>query len=183
MASVSHRPADRLAVYIDNSNLICCSGIDMSNSRLDYRGMVEQLAAGRDLWKVKLYDTYTHCGDGRISYLFPDYVTEMGIEGHFRDSFDQQNGIQKQIDTSLVADMTEDAILDRFDTAVLVSGDADMIPAVEKVRACGKNVEIASFRGSVSRSLRGLGRFIDLGDMCIAISREPRQQDCGGDAE
>jgi len=41
-----------------------------------------------------------------------------------------------------------------FDVAILVSGDADYIGAVNKVMSKGKNVEVVSFKGSCSAELR-----------------------------
>ena len=51
---------------------------------------------------------------------------------------------EKAVDTTMVADMLRPAAVDAFDVAVLISGDADHTPAVEGVRALGKQVYLAS---------------------------------------
>jgi len=54
---------------------------------------------------------------------------------------------EKEVDTTMVADMLRLAAVDAFDLAVLVSGDADHAPAVEGVRSLGKQVFVASWAG------------------------------------
>ena len=51
------------------------------------------------------------------------------------------------MDTALVTDLIEAAIDDQFDVAILVSADADFVPAVELVhRRTNKHVIHAYFR-------------------------------------
>ncbi|MCE9583738.1 MAG: NYN domain-containing protein, partial [Planctomycetes bacterium] len=52
------------------------------------------------------------------------------------------------VDTTIVADMLRLAASGAFDVAVLLSGDADLVPAVEGVRALGKQVFVASWGSS-----------------------------------
>jgi len=54
---------------------------------------------------------------------------------------------EKEVDTTMVADMLRLAAVDAFDVLVLVSGDADHAPAAEGVRALGKQVYVASWSG------------------------------------
>lgn len=55
--------------------------------------------------------------------------------------------VEKEVDTSLVADMVYYAATNAFDVAVLLSGDADLRPALEKLRLFGKKAYIASWNG------------------------------------
>jgi len=43
---------------------------------------------------------------------------------------------------------------DVYDVGVVVSGDADYVGAIRKVMDKGKNVEIYSFKGQLSRELK-----------------------------
>lgn len=52
---------------------------------------------------------------------------------------------QKQIDVQIAVDMVSEAYDNTFDVAVLVSGDGDLKPAVEKLISMSKQVEVASF--------------------------------------
>ncbi len=55
---------------------------------------------------------------------------------------------EKEVDTTMVADMLRLAAVGAFDIAVLISGDADLVPAVEGVRALGKQVYVGSWGSS-----------------------------------
>ena len=59
--------------------------------------------------------------------------------------------VQKEVDVSLACEMLEHALLNHFDVAIVVSGDRDFVPAMQKVQAAGKRVEVASFKGSVNK--------------------------------
>lgn len=52
---------------------------------------------------------------------------------------------EKEVDTTMVADMVRLAANDAFDRMILASGDADLSPAVEAIRRWGKAVYIASW--------------------------------------
>lgn len=60
---------------------------------------------------------------------------------------------EKEVDTTMVADMLRLAAVDAFDVAILASGDSDHAPAVEGVRAIGKQVYVATW-GKVGLSPR-----------------------------
>ncbi len=62
---------------------------------------------------------------------------------------------EKRVDTRLVADLIHYAASSAFDTAVLVSGDDDFVPAVEAVNALGKQVWVATWSAEeLSKDLR-----------------------------
>ena len=50
--------------------------------------------------------------------------------------------------------MVDGAADDTFDTAVLVSGDGDFVPAVRSVQRRNKKIQNVYFKGSSSRSLK-----------------------------
>lgn len=60
---------------------------------------------------------------------------------------EQRITMEKEVDTSMVAEMLRLAAVNAFDIMVLVSGDADHAPAVEGVRALGKQVWVATWAG------------------------------------
>lgn len=62
---------------------------------------------------------------------------------------------EKGVDTTLVADMVRQAAARSFDVAVVASGDADLAPALDAVRALGAKAYVASWGGwGVSGRLR-----------------------------
>jgi uncharacterized LabA/DUF88 family protein len=60
---------------------------------------------------------------------------------------------EKEVDTTMVADMLRLAAVGAFDVLVLVSGDADHAPAVEGVRAIGRQAYVSTW-GRVGLSSR-----------------------------
>jgi uncharacterized LabA/DUF88 family protein len=62
---------------------------------------------------------------------------------------------EKLVDTSLVSDVVLHAAQDRYDIAVILSGDLDLMPAIEAAHSLGKRAWLATFgSGHVHRKLR-----------------------------
>lgn len=61
--------------------------------------------------------------------------------------------IQKGVDTLLATDMVAMAFLNHYDIAFLVSGDGDLAPAVDAVKAAGKQIIVAAFSRSRSAAV------------------------------
>ena len=63
---------------------------------------------------------------------------------------------EKGVDTSLAVDMV--ALSDTYDVAIVISGDADMIPSIEYAKSRGKTVGVTEFvKGARPDSRRGHG--------------------------
>jgi len=63
-------------------------------------------------------------------------------------------------DIELTLDMLDN--IARYDTAVLMSGDSDFAPVVDRVKAAGKRIIIMSVKGHVSRELLERAKYINL---------------------
>ena len=174
MTKIATSSADRLAIYIDNSNLWNGSGFDSENTMIDYRTLVDELADGREICFCKVYDSYRHKtvkGEDRINYGLRDYLSDNGFETYFKDTYDPIKDEQKQIDGMINVDITKDAFMDRYDRLILVSGDEDFVPGLTAAKELGKKVEIASFSKCLARELRNCGKFTCLDDMVIGIDK------------
>lgn len=79
-----------------------------------------------------------------------------GVENHYTE--------EKEVDTTMVADMLRLAAVGAFDILVLLSGDADHSPAVEGVRMLGKQAYVATWgkEGLSSRLRKAAFDHIDL---------------------
>ena len=68
-------------------------------------------------------------------------------------------GEEKGIDVLLALDVVLGAVRDEYDVAVVVSGDTDLIPAIDSAMECGKRVENAVWQPDVgnARPLRASG--------------------------
>ena len=61
---------------------------------------------------------------------------------------------EKCVDISLAVEMLYmGTVPDSYDIAVIITGDKDFLPALEKTRLLGKRVAICSFRNSCNRDL------------------------------
>ncbi len=61
--------------------------------------------------------------------------------------------IQKGVDTLIATDMVSMAFQHHYDIAFLVSGDGDLAPAAEAVKAAGKQIIVVAFSRSRSSAL------------------------------
>ncbi len=61
--------------------------------------------------------------------------------------------LQKGVDTLIATDLVAMAFLNHYDVAVLVSGDGDLAPAVDAVKAAGKQIIVATFPRSRSTAV------------------------------
>jgi uncharacterized LabA/DUF88 family protein len=78
------------------------------------------------------------------------------------------------LDVEIAVDMM--ALVDSYDTAVLVSGDGDLAYAVNSVSYRGVRVEVVSLRSMTSDSLINVSdRYIDLEAIKEDIQKTPRQ--------
>lgn len=57
-------------------------------------------------------------------------------------------------DVHLTVDLISGAYDNLYDTAIIVSGDEDFVPALKKIQELGKNVENAYFIASASSALK-----------------------------
>ena len=65
----------------------------------------------------------------------------------------QVRWVEKGVDMKIGIDMAQGAARGLFDTAVLVSGDADLAEAVRATKDTGRHVEVASFAGHFADEL------------------------------
>jgi hypothetical protein len=85
---------------------------------------------------------------------------------------------ENEVDTTMVADMLRLAAVGAFDILVLMSGDADHAPAVEGVRALGRQAYVATWGGiGLSRRIRRAS--FDHIDLCDSLTECGRQWPTG----
>jgi len=61
---------------------------------------------------------------------------------------------EKGVDVQIAVDLLVGAYEDLYDTAVLISSDTDLIPAMEKVKKLGKEVEYIGFSHKPSLAMQ-----------------------------
>ncbi len=165
----------RVALFFDGKNFYSGWREAAKGRRIDFSKLAEWLvtsANGKNLWGAYYYtgvdDVVTGQTDPQQKLVgFLDMLETQ--PGFFVHTFRRKVGsvscsecgaenrytLEKEIDTTMVAHMLKLAAIDAYDTLVLMSGDADYAPAVEGVRALGKQAYIASWGGTgVSKRIR-----------------------------
>ena len=161
---------ERVAVFIDNSNvykhLDRLKKIDPNWICLyNPLELAQKLAGNRTL-----VGTYFYCSPpptqmlktvaGKDNYsIQTKYYAEIQKLGGVELKFGSLQGsgltlTEKNLDTQLTSNMVVMAAKNDFDTAILVSNDADYLSAIQPVKDFfSKKVEILYFKGSISNSL------------------------------
>ncbi|HKI56126.1 MAG TPA: NYN domain-containing protein [Trueperaceae bacterium] len=148
------RPTDeRLAIFIDGSNLYNGMRENLQNTRVNMAEFIEQLRVNRPLFRTYYYnatltDDYDEeLRDGQQRFFESlrriPYVTVRLGRLHRR-----QDGslVEKGIDVALAVEALSLAYQDAYDAALLVSGDGDYVELVESIKRTGKHVECAMFK-------------------------------------
>lgn len=141
---------ERAMIFIDLNNVE--ESIDIYRVQgmyLDYSHLVEVLSEGYELQGVRVYDSKAVAGNSGLEELHCS-LERAGMTMVLKDPAATENNMsrtctQKEVDTSLVADVVSCAYEDRFDVAIIVSGDRDMRPAGDCIRRIGKKVVYAAF--------------------------------------
>jgi len=135
----------KIGIFIDGANVDISS--TRSKIRINYVLLKIFLTGGRTAVLANYYNSAPK------DLAESSFYTRVGSAG-----FDlvygpkkREGRPQKQIDVQIAVDMVSEAYDNTFDVAVLVSGDGDLKPAVEKLISMGKQVEVASFDDPVAR--------------------------------
>lgn len=144
---------ERVALFIDGSNLYNGMRDNLSNTRVNLQALVGQLLGERRLHRVYYYnapltdDYESDLRDGQQRFFESlrriPYVTVRLGRLHRRND---GSLVEKGIDVAIAVESLTLAYEDAYDTAILVSGDSDYIELVEAIKAKGKHVECAMFK-------------------------------------
>ncbi|MEI6790877.1 MAG: NYN domain-containing protein [Myxococcaceae bacterium] len=193
----------RVALFFDGKNFYSGWREAARGRRIDFAKLSEWLvtkAKGDSLWGAYYYTAVEDTGLGatdaqlKLSGFLDMLETQPGFFVHtFKRkigslacqecSTENRYAIEKEVDTSMVAHMIRLAAADAFDTLVLMSGDSDYAPALDAVRALGKQAYIASWGGTgVSKRIRNVAfDHIDMLNGISVFEREMTDEDLYAD--
>ncbi|MDE0593085.1 MAG: NYN domain-containing protein [Dehalococcoidia bacterium] len=147
---------DRVMVFIDGSNLYHVLSQACGRHDLQFDKFAMKLANGRKLQRIYYYnirqesDSNPNVGVEQAKFLESMYDTPY-VE--VRLGIWKQRGeimVEKGVDVMLATDLVTNAYNDHYDTAIVVSGDADFYPALQAVKDVGKHIEVAAFDMNMS---------------------------------
>ena len=152
---------DRVGIFIDGPNLYWSAQRLTGVGRMDIPALVEWLADDREITEVAFWtgqlneevDAERYAAQQRFFDGILARVPNARIgRGHLQRR--PSGWVEKGVDVGVALDLVIGAREDRWDTAVVVTGDGDIARAGQFVRATGREFEVASSRRSLSRLLR-----------------------------
>ena len=155
---------ERVSIFIDGSNLYH-SLRAIHVEKIDYQKLVNVLRKERLLISVFYYNAPLDISIDKKKYWeqqrFFDILKKLpgfNIVLCRRKKFKKADGSfgfeVKGDDVYLAIDLVSGAYENLYDTAIIVSGDEDFVPAIQKVKKLGKKVENAYFIRSSSTTLK-----------------------------
>lgn len=150
------RKNERVIILIDGSNFYHYAkelGFQLP-IQFDYEGLGEKLADGREIvsatyyiGKVRAKEKDEHSQRLRSNQQrLMAWLARCGWNIEFGHMMKNQ-GIfhEKGVDVHIAADLLRGAYKNTYDSAILVSSDTDLIPAIQYVREEGKRLEYVGF--------------------------------------
>jgi uncharacterized LabA/DUF88 family protein len=160
---------ERVMIFIDGSNLYH-NLKRLGHQRINFEKLIKLLLKERTL-----ISTYYYAAPLDISIDSKKYWVQQKFFEHlkkipnFKIILCKQkkrwdtNGLLrfdvKGDDVHLAVDLVSYAYENHYDTAIIVSGDEDFVPAVQRIQKLGKKVEDIYFYSSVSYSLKNICNF------------------------
>lgn len=159
MAVIKHKN-QRVGVFIDVQNLYH-SAKHLYNARVNFKEVLKQAVAGRQLIRALAYVVRTETGEEQP---FFDALVRAGIETKIKDLQVYAGGLKKgDWDVGVAIDAVR--LAPSLDVVVLLSGDGDFVPLVEYLKNQGKQVEVIAFGKSASTRLKeATEEFTDLSE-------------------
>ena len=149
------RHQERVMIFIDGPNLYAAK--KPFGVKIDYFKLIRELAGGRRLVRPYFYTAYNPFSEEDKDQMMR-FLSVLERGGFSVKAFPlrMREGrlVEKGVDVAIVTDMLVLAFRNAYDTAILVSGDTDLVEAVRAIKAMGKRVEIAMFSHVVGEELR-----------------------------
>ena len=164
----------RVMIFIDGSNFYHALKAKIGSAHVDFAHLVTKLVGpDRELARVYYYNAPVNAQEvpeqhRRQQAFFGALKRIPYFEVKLGRLVRRASGMQeKGVDVRLATDMVAMGLRDRYDVAVLVSGDGDFADAVQVVKDAGKHVELAYPRVSaLSRALT------DVCDVFVELTEE-----------
>lgn len=175
----------KLMILIDGSNLLHASWEygkltgqpDYGVSVIDVRDVLEKLVPDRELVRAYYYgseDPRNKNYQGQCG--FHDALRYAGIDVTLK-KIRYYGDVKKEkgVDVALATDLVYFGLRKFYDVAIIVSGDSDLVGAIEKVKdtEATTKIEIAQFRNAIGNEiLKVADRVYHLDDFADKIKRD-----------
>ena len=158
---------NRISVFVDGNNLF---HLQKSSLRwqIDVKKILQWVSERGQVVDATYYTGIDAENQGLAGYL--DVVSRLGytIESKPVKTITQENGdtmSKANMDVEMAVDMI--STLDRYDTALLVSGDGDFLSVLQALKHRGKGFILLSTYGMVAREIRQFAgmHYVDFQDI------------------
>ena len=159
------------AVFIDLNNVEeSIQEYKEAGMFLDYSRLVDVLTDGMRPTSVKVYDSIPR-NNPDLTALH-DVLESAGFDLVLKVPAPLLNNMertccQKEVDTSLVADVVSIGYENRYDTAIIISGDRDMRPAADCIERIGKKAVFVSCYDVMCSELRSREGSLFIDDLYV----------------
>ncbi len=144
---------ERIIIFIDNSNIF--KGFQKYNIQADYEKLKSLITRGRKLIGIFLYEGVVYPITPEKRNWYKELKNRSGyVVKTSYDKIVKTGAIEKKVDIKIAIDVISFAYEDKYDTAVLVTGDGDFLPVIKKVKQLNKNVELWAFRYSLANAFK-----------------------------
>lgn len=164
----------RIAVFVDGSNFFYLQKNQLGWF-IDPKRLLDWLKKRGQIVDATYYASVDVSNDKQAAYLKALYHIGFAVEEKAIKTYTQADGTEKHkanMDIEIVLDMFN--CIDRYDEAVLVSGDADFARALQTLKARGKQFLVLSTKGFVAKEVRQVAgmHYVDLADIRELVEKE-----------
>ncbi len=170
-----HAPSNRgrIAIFIDGNNLFHAAR--SAGVEIDYAKLLAYLRGEDPLLRAFFYTGVDQQAERQQGFLL--WMRRNGYRVVQKELKTFPDGTKKaNLDVEIAVDML--SLADKYDTAILVSGDEDFTYALNVIAYKGVRVEVAGFRANTSPRLIDVAdRFHELDGIVTDISKSPSKRD------
>ena len=147
-------------IFIDGSNFYHCAKMNLGRTDIDFHRLGQKLTGDRKLIRIYYYNVALDQEEApeksREQDRFFQRLRETPYITIKLGRLVRKGGtrFEKGIDVKIAVDLVSHCYRDTYDTAVLVSGDSDLVSAVEEIKRSDKHIELAFFHKGLSPMLR-----------------------------
>ncbi len=164
---------DRVTVFIDGSNLYFkLKKLSIPHtSQFNYRKLAEYLVENNNLVSIHYYVGLVKASRTEIKTqkihlgqvnLF-NTLSNQNITIHTGYLMKYNNIYhEKGVDVNIAVDLLVGAYENTYDTAILISSDTDLIPAIQKIKQLGKKLCYTGFNHNPSEAMKRTASFYKL---------------------
>ena len=151
----------KTAVFIDAANIFYSQRT--LGWRISYEKLLEYLKSECDIVEASVYTATDTTRPEQLKFLQLLRRSGYIVRTKPVKKIQIAKGVYQwkgDFDVELTIDMLDAAA--RYDTAILMSGDSDFAPIIDRIRYLGKRVIVMSVKGHVSKELLERAKYVNL---------------------